>query len=178
MANPLTCRDRQSSRQYNIHLLRCRDPWAKAVSLHLRRGHGLYFIIGAILKMHPPPATRPNRAALDPPPASKAMAGMPYIYVTSIPWAGVSDLTYLLRMFDFLLGCLRLWVGPIPWVYVADIFPTRTRHYGLSLASSSQWLWSAYSFPSALCYLTYVPKISSFRGSLLTCRRHWDIKCF
>ena len=32
--------------------------------------------------------------------------------------------------------------GPLPWVYVSDIFPTRTRHYGLSVASSSQWLWS------------------------------------
>ena len=32
--------------------------------------------------------------------------------------------------------------GPLPWVYCSDIFPTRTRHYGLSLASSSQWLWN------------------------------------
>ena len=29
------------------------------------------------------------------------------------------------------------------WVYVSDIFPTRTRHYGLSTASASQWLFSA-----------------------------------
>lgn len=28
------------------------------------------------------------------------------------------------------------------WVYVADIFPTRTRHYGLSVASASQWLFN------------------------------------
>ncbi len=27
-------------------------------------------------------------------------------------------------------------------VYVSDIFPTRTRHYGLATASASQWLWS------------------------------------
>jgi len=32
--------------------------------------------------------------------------------------------------------------GPLPWVYVSDIFPTRTRHYGLALASASQWLWN------------------------------------
>jgi len=32
--------------------------------------------------------------------------------------------------------------GPLPWVYVSDIFPTRTRHYGLAVASSSQWLWN------------------------------------
>lgn len=30
----------------------------------------------------------------------------------------------------------------MPWVYVSDIFPTRTRHYGLALASASQWLWN------------------------------------
>lgn len=34
--------------------------------------------------------------------------------------------------------------GPLPWVYCADIFPTRTRHYGLAVASGSQWLWSAF----------------------------------
>lgn len=32
--------------------------------------------------------------------------------------------------------------GPLPWVYVSDIFPTCTRHYGLALASASQWLFS------------------------------------
>jgi sugar porter (SP) family MFS transporter len=80
----------------------------------------LFFIIGAILKTHPPPATSANVAAPNPPPASKAMAAMLYIYVCfySMGW------------------------GPLPWVYVADIFPTRTRHYGLALASSSQWLWN------------------------------------
>jgi hypothetical protein len=42
----------------------------------------LFFIIGAILKTHPPPATRATVASPSPPPASKAMAGMLYIYVT------------------------------------------------------------------------------------------------
>lgn len=80
----------------------------------------LFFIIGAILKTHPPPTIIPNTPIPAPPPASKAMAAMLYIYVTfySIGW------------------------GPLPWVYVADIFPTRTRHYGLALASASQWLWN------------------------------------
>jgi sugar porter (SP) family MFS transporter len=75
----------------------------------------LFFIIGAILKTDPPPTT-----GGDPPPASKAMAAMLYFYVCfySMGW------------------------GPLPWVYVSDIFPTRTRHYGLSLASASQWLWN------------------------------------
>jgi len=78
-----------------------------------------FFIIGALLKEFPPP---PNNkvANPDPPPASKAMAAMLYIYVCfySMGW------------------------GPLPWVYSSDIFPTRTRHYGLAVASSSQWLWN------------------------------------
>ncbi|KAF7370082.1 General substrate transporter [Mycena sanguinolenta] len=54
------------------------------------------------------------------PPASKAMAAMLYIYVCfySMGW------------------------GPLPWVYCADIFPTRTRHYGMAVASASQWLFN------------------------------------
>ncbi|KAJ6471850.1 hypothetical protein DFH09DRAFT_1344074 [Mycena vulgaris] len=79
-----------------------------------------FFIIGAILKTHPPPATGANTVVADPPAASKAMAAMLYIYVCfySMGW------------------------GPLPWVYCSDIFPTRTRHYGMALASASQWLWN------------------------------------
>ncbi|KAL1940960.1 hypothetical protein VTO73DRAFT_7596 [Trametes versicolor] len=78
----------------------------------------LFFIIGALLKTHPPPAHPADGAT--PPPASKAMAAMLYLYVCfySMGW------------------------GPLPWVYVADIFPTRTRHYGLATASASQWLFN------------------------------------
>ncbi|KAG5350468.1 hypothetical protein C0989_010930 [Termitomyces sp. Mn162] len=77
----------------------------------------LFFIIGAILKTHPVSADHPPPT---PPPASKAMAAMLYIYVCfySMGW------------------------GPMPWIYVSDIFPTRTRHYGLAVASASQWLWN------------------------------------
>jgi len=80
----------------------------------------LFFILGAILKTHPPPPIVAGAPPINPPPASKAMAAMLYIYVCfySMGW------------------------GPLPWVYVSDIFPTRTRHYGLSVASSSQWLWN------------------------------------
>ncbi|KAF8345118.1 general substrate transporter [Amanita rubescens] len=74
----------------------------------------LFYIVGAILKTHP------IGSSANPTPASKAMASMLYIYVCfySMGW------------------------GPLPWVYVSDIFPTRTRHYGLALASASQWLWN------------------------------------
>ncbi|KAH8826463.1 sugar transporter [Flagelloscypha sp. PMI_526] len=86
-------------------------------------GMGTFFyIIGAILKTHPPPAANASTVIDESviPPASKAMAGMLYIYVIfySMGW------------------------GPLPWVYCADIFPTRTRHYGLTTASASQWLWN------------------------------------
>ncbi|KAH8091809.1 general substrate transporter [Cristinia sonorae] len=76
----------------------------------------LFFIVGALLKTHPPPTT----PGIDPPPASKAMAAMLYIYVCfySMGW------------------------GPLPWVYVSDIFNTRTRHFGLATASASQWLFN------------------------------------
>ncbi|KAJ7736579.1 general substrate transporter [Mycena maculata] len=79
-----------------------------------------FFIIGAILKTHPPPAKSANSVVANPSPASKAMAAMLYIYVCfySMGW------------------------GPLPWVYCSDIFPTRTRHYGMALASASQWLWN------------------------------------
>jgi len=80
----------------------------------------LFFIIGAVLKTHPPPVLVAGQPPPVPPSASKAMAALLYIYVCfySMGW------------------------GPLPWVYVSDIFPTRTRHYGLALASSSQWLWN------------------------------------
>ncbi|KAL9708938.1 hypothetical protein Ac2012v2_007754 [Leucoagaricus gongylophorus] len=80
----------------------------------------LFYIIGAILKTHPPPPLVNGQPPPSPPPASQAMAAMLYIYVLfySMGW------------------------GPLPWVYVADIFPTRTRHYGLAVASASQWLWN------------------------------------
>ena len=80
----------------------------------------LFFIIGALLKSFPPDPKNPQ-----PSPASKAMAAMLYLYVCfySLGW------------------------GPLPWVYSSDIFPTRTRHYGLAVASASQWLWSTLNLP-------------------------------
>lgn len=55
----------------------------------------LFFIIGAILKTHPPPSTNPNVAPPSPSPAAQAMAGMLYIYVCfySMGW-GMLLLSY------------------------------------------------------------------------------------
>lgn len=97
------------------------DSLGRRISLFISAmGMGtLFFIVGAILKTHPT-HTPPPGTTIDPPPASKAMAAMLYVYVCfySMGW------------------------GPLPWVYCADIFPTRTRHYGLALASATQWLFN------------------------------------
>jgi len=133
----------------------------------------LFFIIGAILKTHPPPATNSSGAGAGSSPnsASQGMAAMLYIYVVfySMGW------------------------GPLPWVYVSDIFPTRTRHYGMALASASQWLWSEYQVFSPghqrganeyerLCRVQgyavddYRPR---FQDLYDVCRRqHWRDVCF
>ncbi|KAF5358771.1 hypothetical protein D9758_008577 [Tetrapyrgos nigripes] len=80
----------------------------------------LFYILGAVLKTHPPSATNANDTGASPSAASKVMAAMLYIYVVF-----------------YSMG-----VGPLPWIYVSDIFPTRTRHYGLAVASASRWLWN------------------------------------
>ncbi|KAK0500131.1 general substrate transporter [Armillaria luteobubalina] len=81
----------------------------------------LFYIVGALLRTHPPPVTSSTDTSVSSPDAvSQATAAMIYIYVC--------------------FYCLG-W-GPLPWVYVLDIFPTRTRHYGLALGTASQWLWS------------------------------------
>ncbi|KAF8492252.1 general substrate transporter [Gautieria morchelliformis] len=74
----------------------------------------LFFMIGAILKTHPP-IVGPSVSK-----PSQAMAGLLYIYVVAYSWG---------------------W-GPVPWIYCADIFPNRTRHYGLAFASAVQWFWN------------------------------------
>jgi len=74
----------------------------------------MMFIIGAVLHTHPP--TNVNIVS----PASIAMVVMIYLFV---------------------IGYSASW-GPIPWVYVSEIFPTRLRSYGVGLAASTQWLFN------------------------------------
>ncbi|KAE9403872.1 general substrate transporter [Gymnopus androsaceus JB14] len=68
----------------------------------------LFFIVGAIFKTHPPPATSASNPSPTPSHASQAMAAMLYLE-----------------------GCFYVigW-APLPWVYISEIFPTKTRHYG------------------------------------------------
>lgn len=133
----------------------------------------LFYMIGAILKTHPPPPVNPsNTEGVAVPKASQAMAGLLYIYVCfySMGW------------------------GPIPWVYgtsirqhpglicsslrlVSDIFPTRTRHIGLSLASSTQWLFSKWSDKQPLDLHSPGLQTSSSRKLLHLRSLHWAGSC-
>jgi MFS family permease len=74
----------------------------------------MMFIIGAVLHTHPP--TNVNTVS----PASIAMVVMIYLYV---------------------IGYSASW-GPIPWVYLSEIFPTRLRSYGVGMGAATQWLFN------------------------------------
>ncbi|KAG9517896.1 general substrate transporter, partial [Aureobasidium melanogenum] len=73
------------------------------------------FIIGALLVSFPPD---PNASSVSSP--SIAMVVMIYLYVIAYSAS----------------------FGPVPWVYVAEIFPTRLRAYGVGMASATQWLFN------------------------------------
>jgi len=74
----------------------------------------MMFIIGSVLHTHPP--TNVNTVS----PASIAMVVMIYLYV---------------------IGYSASW-GPIPWVYLSEIFPTRLRSYGVGMGAATQWLFN------------------------------------
>ncbi|PWN47567.1 sugar transporter [Violaceomyces palustris] len=91
----------------------------------------LFYIIGALLKEYPPD---PNAA--NPSDASKAMAAL--IYIFSVAYSSG--------------------VGPVPWLYVSEIFSNGTRHLGLATASATQWAFNcaqAFAAPVAIKNLGY-----------------------
>lgn len=69
----------------------------------------MMFIIGAVLATHPPD---PSASGVSQ--ASTAMVAMIYLFV---------------------IGYSASW-GPVPWVLVSEIFPTRLRAYGVGLAGA------------------------------------------
>lgn len=75
----------------------------------------MMFIIGAILATHPPDPKSHTVSS-----ASMAMAAMIYLYV---------------------IGYSASW-GPVPWVYLSEIFPTRLRSYGVGMGAATQWLFN------------------------------------
>ncbi|KAJ5121275.1 uncharacterized protein N7515_009236 [Penicillium bovifimosum] len=75
----------------------------------------MMFIIGAVLATHPP---NPDASSVSS--ASIAMVVMIYLYV---------------------IGYSASW-GPVPWVYLGEIFPTRLRAYGVGFGAATQWLFN------------------------------------
>lgn len=75
----------------------------------------MMFIIGAVLATHPPDTSSGSVSQ-----ASIAMVVMIYLYV---------------------IGYSASW-GPVPWVYLSEIFPTRLRAYGVGMGAATQWLFN------------------------------------
>jgi len=66
-----------------------------------------------------------------------------------------ASIAMVVMIYLFVIGYSASW-GPIPWVYVSEIFPTRLRSYGVGLAASTQWLFSfaiTYLTPSAIYHI-------------------------
>jgi len=76
----------------------------------------MMFILGAVLATHPPNTKDVNHVSS----ASIAMVVMIYLYV---------------------IGYSASW-GPIPWVYLGEIFPNRLRGYGVGMGAATQWLFN------------------------------------
>jgi hypothetical protein len=73
-------------------------------------------MIGAVFNTHPPNPNSPEGAPV--PGASIGMAVLIYLFV--IPY------------------CFS-W-GGLVWVYISELFDTRSRAYGIAFANASQWL--------------------------------------
>lgn len=76
----------------------------------------LLFTLGGILATHPPSAV--GNAADSP--AGRGMMACIYLFVVvySVSW------------------------GPLMWVYIGEIFPTRIRDYGMAISTANIWLWN------------------------------------
>lgn len=74
------------------------------------------FSLGALLKTHPPSGDgNVSRSS-----SSQGMMAFIYLF----------DVAYSLS-----------W-GPLQWVYIGEIFPTRIRDYGMAIGAGTIWLWS------------------------------------
>lgn len=91
----------------------------------------MMFILGAVLNTHPPDTKSSTVSS-----ASIAMVVMIYLYV---------------------IGYSASW-GPIPWIYLSEIFPTRLRAYGVGMGAATQWLFNfviTEITPSAINHIGY-----------------------
>lgn len=88
----------------------------------------MMFVLGGVLVTYPPDPDN-NGGGISS--ASIAMIVMIYLYV---------------------IGYSASW-GPVPWVYISEIFPTRLRAYGVGCGSATQWLFNfvvTYVTPAAI----------------------------
>lgn len=74
------------------------------------------FGLGGVLKSHPPSA--PGNGAG----SSSAQGMMALIYL-------------------FVVAYSLSW-GPLQWIYIGEIFPTRIRDYGMGIGAANIWLWN------------------------------------
>jgi hypothetical protein len=74
------------------------------------------FGLGAMLKTHPPTVAG-NGAG-----SSSAQGMMAFIYL-------------------FVVAYSVSW-GPLQWIYIGEIFPTRIRDYGMGIGAANIWLWN------------------------------------
>ena len=69
---------------------------------------------------------------------------------TAIALSGTAAIFYTHSHQDLLVWCLVVFIiffaisqGPVIWVYIAEVFPSRIRSKGQSLGSSSHWIMNA-----------------------------------
>lgn len=75
------------------------------------------FALGGVLAMHPP---RTDAESGVESPAAQGMMALIYLFVVaySVSW------------------------GPLMWIYIGEIFPTRIRDYGMAIGAANIWLWN------------------------------------
>ncbi|KAI5461650.1 general substrate transporter [Mariannaea sp. PMI_226] len=78
-------------------------------------GMGVYMLIVALISATHPP--KPNAGI-----TSASVASLTMIYLEAMTF--------------------NISWGPVPWIYMSEIFPTRLREGGVAVGTSAQWLWN------------------------------------
>ncbi|KAJ5457729.1 Major facilitator superfamily domaingeneral substrate transporter [Penicillium sp. IBT 31633x] len=71
------------------------------------------------------------------------LGGVLVSYPPNPDGGGISSasLAMIVMIYLYVIGYSASW-GPIPWVYISEIFPTRLRAYGVGCGSATQWLFN------------------------------------
>src|ERR1700761_328910 len=57
------------------------------------------------------------------------------------PVVSSASIAMVVMIYLYVIGYSASW-GPIPWVYLSEIFPTRLRSYGVGMGAATQWLFN------------------------------------